>query len=208
MLVSEHAQPAADTQLMAQVMITMGEAIDATFGVTFGLTTLTAAGFGQIFSDISGICFGGTVEAVCSRLGLPTPKLTPAQAAMGQTKRITTLGAVCGVTVGCLLGMSILFFKVLLCPSVCGLARCCAACLGCARGAVRFGPCLQGQTSGCNRLARGQDAETEERKHDAEFSKMLSDDDKDALREYVAKIKGELAQAEAALFTTEAGRGE
>jgi hypothetical protein len=124
---------------MAQVMITMGEAIDATFGVTFGLTTLTAAGFGQIFSDISGICFGGTVEAVCSRLGLPTPKLTPAQAAMGQTKRITTLGAVCGVTVGCLLGMSILFFKVLLCPSVCaalprallcgvpGLrARCCA----------------------------------------------------------------------------------
>ena len=37
---------------------------------------------------------------------------------------------------------------------------------------------------------------------------MLSDDDKDALREYVAKIKGELAQAEAALFTTEAGRGE
>ena len=146
MLVSEHAQPAADTQLMAQVMITMGEAIDATFGVTFGLTTLTAAGFGQIFSDISGICFGGTVEAVCSRLGLPTPKLTPAQAAMGQTKRITTLGAVCGVTVGCLLGMSILFFKVLLCPSVCGLARCCAARLGCARCAVRCAPCLQGQT--------------------------------------------------------------
>ncbi|MGB1605446.1 MAG: hypothetical protein ACPIOQ_72615, partial [Promethearchaeia archaeon] len=70
------------------------------------------------------------------------------------------------------------------------------------------GPCLQRQTSVCNRLARGQDAETEERKHDAEFSKMLSDDDKDALREYVAKIKGELAQAEAALFTTEAGRGE
>ena len=48
MLVSEHAQPAADTQLMAQVMITMGEAIDATFGVTFGLTTLTAAGFGPV----------------------------------------------------------------------------------------------------------------------------------------------------------------
>ena len=67
-------------------------------GVTFGLSTLTAAGFGQIFSDISGICFGGTVEAVCTKLGLPTAKLTGAQAAMGQTKRVTTFGAVCGVT--------------------------------------------------------------------------------------------------------------
>lgn len=34
------------------VMITMGEFIDSTMGVTFGLSTLTAAGFGQIFSGI------------------------------------------------------------------------------------------------------------------------------------------------------------
>jgi hypothetical protein len=131
------------------VMITMGEVIDSTMGVTFGLSTLTAAGFGQIFSDISGICFGGTVEAICTRLGLPTAKLTVAQAAMGQTKRITTFGAVCGVTVGCLLGMSILIFK---------------------------------------------NHETEDRKHEAEFHKMLEDEDKTELKEYVAKIREELAQ--------------
>eukprot|EP00802_Teleaulax_amphioxeia_P022158 Tamp_22578.p1 GENE.Tamp_22578~~Tamp_22578.p1 ORF type:complete len:303 (+),score=53.38 Tamp_22578:115-909(+) len=141
------------------VMITMGEFIDATMGVTFGLSTLTAAGFGQIFSDISGICFGGTVEAVCTRLGLPTPKLTDAQAAMGQTKRITTFGAVCGVTVGCLLGMSILIFK---------------------------------------------SDETEDRKHDAEFVKMLEADDKEELKDYIKKIKAELSQAEKVLISTEA----
>eukprot|EP00277_Geminigera_cryophila_P031507 CAMPEP_0173057432 /NCGR_PEP_ID=MMETSP1102-20130122/738_1 /TAXON_ID=49646 /ORGANISM="Geminigera sp., Strain Caron Lab Isolate" /LENGTH=294 /DNA_ID=CAMNT_0013922949 /DNA_START=1 /DNA_END=885 /DNA_ORIENTATION=+ len=140
------------------VMITMGEFIDSTMGVTFGLSTLTAAGFGQIFSDISGICFGGTVEAVCTKMGLPTAKLTSAQAAMGQTKRTTTFGAMCGVTVGCLLGMSILLFK---------------------------------------------SDETEDRKHDAEFSKMLEADNKQELLEYVSKIKTELAQAEAALVTTE-----
>lgn len=32
--------------------------------VTFGLSTLSAAAFGQIFSDVSGVCFGGTVEAI------------------------------------------------------------------------------------------------------------------------------------------------
>ena len=30
------------------VMITMGDLIDSTLGVTFGLSTLTAAGFGQV----------------------------------------------------------------------------------------------------------------------------------------------------------------
>jgi len=68
---------------------------------------------------------------------------------MGQTKRITTFGAICGVTVGCLLGMSILLFK---------------------------------------------SDKTEDRKHDAEFSKMLEADNKQELLEYISKIKTELAQ--------------
>ncbi|KAJ1472793.1 hypothetical protein T484DRAFT_1838987 [Baffinella frigidus] len=49
------------------VMIFMGDLIDSTLGVTFGLSTLTAAGFGQIFSDVSGVCFGGTVEALFNK---------------------------------------------------------------------------------------------------------------------------------------------
>jgi len=66
--------------------------------ITRRLTLLSVPRGSQIFSDISGICFGGTVEAICTKLGLPTAKLTSAQAAMGQTKRTTTLGAVCCVT--------------------------------------------------------------------------------------------------------------
>ena len=34
----------------------MGELIDNSLGVMFGLSTLTAAGIGQIFSDVSGVC--------------------------------------------------------------------------------------------------------------------------------------------------------
>ena len=40
------------------VMIQAGDAIDQSFGVTFALSTMTAAGFGQIFSDIAGITCG------------------------------------------------------------------------------------------------------------------------------------------------------
>ncbi|EKX46240.1 hypothetical protein GUITHDRAFT_60115, partial [Guillardia theta CCMP2712] len=90
------------------VMITMGDLIDSTLGVTFGLSTLTAAGFGQIFSDVSGVCFGGTVEAIFLRLGLPTAKLTSEQAQLRVTRLVSTFGAACGVVVGCLLGMSTL----------------------------------------------------------------------------------------------------
>jgi hypothetical protein len=43
----------------------VGELIDSTIGVTFGLSTLTAAGFGQIFSDTSGVCLRGCMCCVC-----------------------------------------------------------------------------------------------------------------------------------------------
>ena len=36
------------------VMITAGEAIDQTFGVALGISTMTAAGFGQCFIQIVG----------------------------------------------------------------------------------------------------------------------------------------------------------
>ena len=37
------------------VMLQVGDLIDASIGVTFSLSTLTAAGFGQVFSDVAGI---------------------------------------------------------------------------------------------------------------------------------------------------------
>ncbi|KAJ8611930.1 hypothetical protein CTAYLR_004352 [Chrysophaeum taylorii] len=93
------------------VMIQAGDAIDQTIGVRFGLATLTAAAFGQIASDVSGICFGGVVEDLFTKLGLRVPQITAAQRQLRVVKVISTFGAVCGVVVGCLLGMTSLAFK-------------------------------------------------------------------------------------------------
>lgn len=92
------------------VMIQAGELIDETIGVKFGLATLTAAAFGQIASDVSGICFGGFVEDLCTKCGLKVPCITNAQRRLRIVKIASTSGAVAGVILGCLLGMSSLLF--------------------------------------------------------------------------------------------------
>lgn len=92
------------------VMIQAGDMIDSTIGVKFGMATLTAAAFGQIFSDVSGVMFGGVVDAVAARLGLPPVTLTPAQRQSALCKRVSTAGSICGVIAGCLLGMTSLLF--------------------------------------------------------------------------------------------------
>jgi len=92
------------------VMIQAGDLIDNTIGVHFGFATLTAAAFGQVFSDVSGVAFGGTVEAAATRLGLPIPDLTQSQRSMRITKLVGTTGAMVGVIIGCLLGMTSLLF--------------------------------------------------------------------------------------------------
>jgi hypothetical protein len=61
------------------VLIHMGDAIDTTFGVYFGLPTLAAAAIGQVFSDTTGVVFGSSIEALATRLGLPVPNLSVAQ---------------------------------------------------------------------------------------------------------------------------------
>ena len=71
-----------------------------------GLSTLTAAAFGQIFSDVSGVVFGGTVEAAATKLGLPVPHLSKVQRVMPVTKFYATAGGVAGVMFGCLLAMT------------------------------------------------------------------------------------------------------
>ena len=46
------------------IMIHAGHYIDCTLGVAFSLSTLAAAGIGQIFSGIGGVLFGDTLETV------------------------------------------------------------------------------------------------------------------------------------------------
>ena len=91
-------------------MIQAGDLIDGSLGVTFGLSTLTAAAIGQIFSDVSGVCFGSTVDALFAKVGLESAGLTVAQAQLRHVKLLSTGSAAVGVTIGCLLGMTSLLF--------------------------------------------------------------------------------------------------
>ena len=92
------------------VMIQAGDLIDTTLGVKFGLATLTAAAIGQIFSDVSGVCFGGTMEAMAIRFGMSAPSLTAQQRSLKICRRVTTAGSAVGVALGCILGMTSLLF--------------------------------------------------------------------------------------------------
>ncbi|CAB9502492.1 cAMP and cAMP-inhibited cGMP 3',5'-cyclic phosphodiesterase 10A [Seminavis robusta] len=92
------------------VMIQAGEAIDMSLGVAFGLSTMTAAGFGQCFSDVAGLTCGGLVDATVAKLQLPHHNLSLAQMDLKVTRTCSTLGGCVGVVTGCLLGMSCLLF--------------------------------------------------------------------------------------------------
>ena len=88
------------------VMIQAGDLIDSTIGVTLGLSTLTAAAYGQVVSDTAGTLFGNAIDAFFARLGLSPPNLSPAQRGLQRVRLVGTLSATAGVICGCLLGMT------------------------------------------------------------------------------------------------------
>lgn len=92
------------------IMIVAGDLIEANFGVLLGLSTLAAAGLGNLLSDIFGLAFGDVVEKWARRLGVKDPKLTLKQMSLPQTKRLQLFGSSVGITIGCLLGMLPLLF--------------------------------------------------------------------------------------------------
>jgi len=92
------------------VMIQAGEAIDMSIGVTFGLSTLTAAGFGQCISDVAGYTCGGIVDSVVTKLNIPHHGLSPSQLDLRKVRIVGTIGGCLGVVAGCLLGMTSLLF--------------------------------------------------------------------------------------------------
>ncbi|XP_041046294.1 transmembrane protein 65 isoform X2 [Carcharodon carcharias] len=94
------------------IMIVAGTQIELSIGVIFGISTMAAAALGNLVSDVAGLGLAGYVEALASRLGLPSPDLNPKQADMWQTRLSSQLGKVIGVTIGCILGMfPLIFFK-------------------------------------------------------------------------------------------------
>ena len=92
------------------VMIQAGNAIDCTLGVTFSLSTLTAAACGQIIGDASGVLFGGTVERLAQAAGLPIANLSASQRLLPIVRQVQFAGSFSGVILGCCLGLVNLLF--------------------------------------------------------------------------------------------------
>lgn len=94
------------------IMIHAGHYIDCTLGVTFSLSTLAAAGIGQIFSGIGGVLFGDTLEAVFRGItnNNTTQKLSTVQQTMRSARIAGVAGGILGVTLGCTLGLINLLF--------------------------------------------------------------------------------------------------
>ena len=91
------------------IMIHAGNAIDCTLGVTFGLSTITAAAMGATVSNASGVAFGNTLERIFTAAGLPSANLTNAQRKLPVVGRTKLIGSMLGVIVGCCLGLTNLF---------------------------------------------------------------------------------------------------
>lgn len=87
------------------VMLHAGNAIDCTLGVSLGISTLTAAAFGQFFSDSAGVLFGGALEKLSRVCGIPPSDLTVAQRALPLVRRLRLMGGLAGVLLGCSLGL-------------------------------------------------------------------------------------------------------
>jgi hypothetical protein len=87
------------------IMILAGDAIDATLGVALGLTTMAAAGFGNLISDVAGLGLGNAIESGAKATGFTAPNLSAAQRELPRTRAVKGAAGALGISVGCLLGM-------------------------------------------------------------------------------------------------------
>jgi hypothetical protein len=87
------------------IMITVADRIQETMGVMFCLTTMAAAGMGNMVSDLAGLGLADRVDALCRSLGIPDPQLTSPQLSLTSSRWMSLLGRCVGIVVGCFLGM-------------------------------------------------------------------------------------------------------
>lgn len=95
------------------IMILAGDYIDATLGVTLGISTMAAAGLGNAISDVAGIGSAWYVESICSKIGIDSPNLNAEQEQCRSVRYTIQSGRVVGIVVGCLIGM----FPLLITPN-------------------------------------------------------------------------------------------
>jgi tRNA-specific adenosine deaminase 1 len=70
-----------DASLTLPFQIIAGDAIDQSLGVKLGISTMAAAGLGNMMSDIVGLGIGDIIEGWCHKLGFREPPLTVMQRA-------------------------------------------------------------------------------------------------------------------------------
>ena len=87
------------------IMILAGDYIDMTIGVSLGISTMAAAGLGNLVSDVSGVWAGSSIEKASRAMGFKLPQLSEWQMQHKSTKRYENFGSALGVSIGCLLGM-------------------------------------------------------------------------------------------------------
>jgi hypothetical protein len=88
------------------IMILAGDQIDATFGAMLGLSSLAAAGLGNLVSDVVGIQAGDVIQRWATAAGLPEPGLTPGESKTGSARLVGVLASMVGISLGCVLGLS------------------------------------------------------------------------------------------------------
>ncbi|KAL8440301.1 hypothetical protein Efla_007191 [Eimeria flavescens] len=96
------------------LMLLFGELIDLQLGAALNLSTLAAAGLGNMVSCSSGVVTGGFIERCVYRLKwLPKARLSPRQAESTEARNAHLVGSVLGICIGCLLGL----FPLLVMPN-------------------------------------------------------------------------------------------
>lgn len=89
------------------IMIIAGSSLDASLGLAFGISTMAAAGLGNLLSDVAGV----GLEGVLARTF--TVKAGPVPGVMRNTSWFRSAqvgGRMIGISIGCLLGMIPLLF--------------------------------------------------------------------------------------------------
>ena len=87
------------------IMIVAGDAIDNGIGRALRLSTMGAAGLGNLISDVAGLGLEDYVRLISDKI-MSTPMLNHDQKSSPKVMTAQALGGILGISLGCLLGMA------------------------------------------------------------------------------------------------------
>ncbi|VDO64672.1 unnamed protein product [Heligmosomoides polygyrus] len=94
------------------IMIIAGNYIDQELGALLCLSTMAAAGLGNLISDVAGVGLAHYVEGVFYKMGIKHPVLSAEQLGSSRARWTTNGARAFGLTIGCIVGMfPLLFFN-------------------------------------------------------------------------------------------------